>query len=83
MKIKFDPHAIIRMRQRGTDILEVKKTITNGKRIKAKFGRKGFTMDLDYNAEWNNKIFKTKQVIAYAEQEDDTLIVITVITKFF
>ena len=31
----------------------------------------------------NNKYYETKQVITYVEQENDSLLVITVITKFY
>ena len=83
MKIKFDPHAITRLRQRGTDKVEVEKTISGGEKIPAKYGRLGIKMDFAYNAKWNNKYYETKQVITYVEQENDSLLVITVITKFY
>ena len=82
MVIKFEPHAIIRMRQRGTEEAEVEETINNGEKTPAKYGRSGFKMDFTYKAKWNNKYYETKQVTTYVEQENDSLIVITVITKF-
>jgi len=81
--IELDPHAITRMQQRGAEENEVKKTVTEGIKIPAKYGRAGFKKNFIYNSEWNNKFYKTKQVIVYAEQEIDKLLVITVITKYF
>lgn len=57
-------------------------TIDGGERFAAKFGRTGFRRNFPCAGVWNGKVYSTKQVEAYAIEEDGWL-VITVIVKFF
>lgn len=82
MGIRFHPHALERLAERGTTEGEVATTIEAGERFEAKFGRSGFRRNFAFDGEWNGKRHRAKQVEAYAVEEDGWL-VITVIVKFF
>lgn len=70
------------MQERGTTEKEVKRAVKDGERFAAKHGRTGFRRNFPYGGMWNDKMYSTKQVEAYAVEEDGWL-VLTVIVKFF
>ena len=70
------------MQERGATEEEVIATIERGERFAAKHGRIGFRCNFPFESEWKNRQHSTKQVEAYAVEEDGWL-VITVIAKFF
>lgn len=80
--IRLHPHARDRLAERGASEEEVVATIESGERFPAKFGRSGFRRNVPFDGAWNGKRFATKQIEAYAVEEDGWL-VITVIVKFF
>lgn len=82
MEIRFHPHALERLAERGTTEGEVATTIEAGERFEAKFGRTGFRRNFAFDGEWNGKHYGAKQVEAYTVEEDGWL-VITVVVKFF
>jgi hypothetical protein len=82
MKVRFHPHAVERMQERGTTEKEVKGAVEDGERFAAKHGRTGFRRNFPYGGMWHDKMYSTKQVEAYAIEEDGWL-VLTVIVKFF
>jgi len=61
---------------------EVIAAIEHGERFAAKHGRTGFRCNFAFDSEWKNKPYSTKQVEAYAVEEDGGL-AITAIVKFF
>ena len=83
MKIRFHPHALMRMKERGTTKEEVTKTILEGESFPAKFERIGFRRNFRFDEQWKNKTYETKQVEAYTVLENEDVVVITVITKYF
>ena len=83
MLIKFHPHALERMQERGATEEEVKSTIESGEKFPAKFGRTGFRRNFLFNDWWRGKFYRTKQVEVYAIQENEVWLVITVITRYF
>ena len=83
MTIRCHPHALARMEERGTSEEEVIETVKTGERFAAKFGRTGFRRNFAFGEKWRGKQFNTKQVEAYAVQEDTDWIVITVLTRYF
>ena len=83
MKIRLHPHARDRLQERGTTEEEVIATIERGERFAAKHGRTGFRCNFLFDGEWNNRRYSTKQVEAYAVEEDDGWLVITEIVRFF
>ena len=82
MKVRLYPHAKDRLHERGATEDEVIATIEHGERFAAKHGRTGFRCNFPFDGEWNGRRYSTKQVEAYAV-EDDGWLVITVIVKFF
>jgi hypothetical protein len=82
MTIHLHPHAVDRLRERGATESEVVATVENGERFHAKFGRTGFRRNFPFAGEWRGRHYATKQVEAYAVEEDGWL-VLTVIVKYF
>jgi hypothetical protein len=82
MSVRFHPHALERMEERGATE-EVRATIEQGERFPAKFGRTGFRRNFSFDAEWRGRYYRTKQVEVYAVQEGSDWLVITVITRYF
>ena len=82
MKVSLHPHAQARLLERGTTEAEVIATVQEGEAFPAKFGRTGFRRNFAYNGVWRGKHYATKQVEAFAVEEDGWL-VITVMVRFF
>ncbi len=83
MVVRFHPHAMERMKERGTTNIEVELTVNHGERFPAKFGRTGFRRNFTFNNKWCGKYYNTKQVEAYAVKEGNDWLVITTIAKYF
>ena len=82
MENRLHPHALERLAERGALKEEVLATVESGERFHAKQGRVGFRRNFPFDGEWNGKRYATKQIEAYAVEENGWL-VITVIVKFF
>jgi hypothetical protein len=82
MSIRLHPHALDRLAERGATESDVIATVESGEHFPAKFGRSGFRCNFPFGGEWNGKRYATRQIEAYAVDEDGWL-VITVIVKFF
>ena len=82
MSVRLHPHALERLVERGATESEVVATVESGERFPAKFGRAGFRRNFQFDTEWNRKRYATKQIEAYAVEEDGWY-VITVIVRFF
>jgi len=82
VKVRFHPHAMERMLERGATEDEVRAAIEGGERIAAKYGRIGFRRNFSYDGEWQGRRYANKQLEVYAVEEQDWL-VITVIVKYF
>lgn len=83
MAIKIHPHAKARMQERGATEEEVIRTVETGENFPAKFGRTGFRRNFAFNNLWRGKKYNTKQLEAFAVEEDKDLIIITVVVKYF
>ena len=83
MAIRFHPHALERMAQRGATKQEVIVAVEAGEQFNAKFNRAGFRRNFAFEKRWRGKQYKTKQVEAYAVQQDNDWLVISVITRYF
>lgn len=81
--VRFHPHALERMGERGATEEEVKATIEQGERFPAKFGRTGFRRNFTFDSQWRGEHYKVKQVEAYAVQEGPEWLVITIMTRYF
>jgi hypothetical protein len=82
MKVRLHPHARERGTERGATEPEMIATVIQGERFLAKYGRTGFRRNFPFDAEWQGRSYRTKQVEAYAVEEDGWLI-ITVMVKYF
>jgi hypothetical protein len=71
------------MAERGATRAEVVATVNDGETFPAKFGRTGFRRNFTSPEKWQERLFATKQIEAYAVQEGTDWVVITVITKYF
>lgn len=83
MKVRLHPHAIARIAERGATEQEVIEAVTNGEMFPAKFGRTGFRRNFPHSGLWRGRAFGTKQIEAFAVEEDAEWLVITVIVKYF
>lgn len=83
MKVRLHAHAQDRLQERGATQEEVIATIERGERLAAKHGRTGFRCNFAFHGGWNKRQYSTKQIEAYAVEEKDGWLVITVIVKFF
>ena len=83
MSVRFHPHALERMAQRGATERQVVETIEKGEEFEAKFGRAGFRRNFVFEKNWRNKYYKNKQVEVYAVKENDDWLVISVLTRYF
>jgi hypothetical protein len=82
MAVRLHSHAATRIIERGATEAEVIATVEGGERIPAKFGRRGFRRNFEYNSVWHGHYYANKQVEAIAVDENGWL-VITVIVKFY
>lgn len=82
MEIRFHPHALERLAERGANEEEVRAALEGGEQFPAKHGRTGFRRNFSFDEKWNGKHYAVKQIEAYAVEENGWL-VITVIVKFF
>ncbi len=80
--VRLHPHAKGRLDERGTTEAEMIATVQEGESFPAKLGRTGFRRNFVFDGQWRGKYYATKQIEAFAVEEDGWL-VITVIVKFF
>jgi hypothetical protein len=80
--VRLHPHATARLAERGATDAEVVATVEQGERFPAKFGRTGFRRNFAFGGQWRGRTFATKQVEAYAVEEQGWL-VITVIVRYY
>jgi hypothetical protein len=83
VKVRLHPHAQARLSERGATEDEIVSTVTGGERFSAKYGRTGFRRNFGFSGVWRGKQYSTKQIEAYAVEEDDYWLVITVVTRYF
>ena len=83
MKVRLHPHAKDRLAERGATEDEVSATVQFGEQFAAKFGRTGFRRNFAVDEMWRGRRYASKQVEAYAVEEGDAWLVITVIVKYF
>jgi hypothetical protein len=82
MAVHLHPHAQGRLIERGATEAEVIATVETGEQFPAKVGRTGFRRNFAFNGEWRGRRYATKQIEAYAVQENGWL-VITIIVRYF
>lgn len=82
-EIVFTKHSIESMRKRGVLEEEVKMAISKAPWQPSKLGRFECALEFQYDKEWNNKFYHTKQVIPVFVEEKRGIIVITVFAFYF
>ena len=82
MEVRLHSHAKERAVERGATEKEVIATVLEGERFPAKYGRTGFRRNFPFDSEWRGKAYRTKQVEAFAVEEDGWL-VITLLVRYF
>ena len=82
MTVRLHPHARERAKERGAAEEEIIATVEAGERFPAKYGRTGSRRNLPFGGVWKGKECATKQIEAYAVEEEGWL-VITVIVRYF
>jgi len=70
-------------RHGGATEAEVIATVKGGERFPAKFGRTGFRRNFPFDDVSRGRTFAAKQVEAYAVEEADGWLVITVVVKYY
>ena len=84
MEIRFHPHALERIEERGATEEEVRIAVESGEKFPAKFGRVGFRRNFQFDDTWRGRQYPTKQVEVFAvEEAPQNWLVITVITRYF
>jgi hypothetical protein len=83
VRVRLDPHAAARILDRGCTDAEVEETVRTGERFAAKYRRTGFRHRFPGPWQWRGRMFDTKEVEAYAVEEVDGWLVITVITRYY
>jgi hypothetical protein len=81
--IEINPHAFRRAVERGATEVEILSIVESGERFPAKFGRVGFRRSFRFDDIWRGRRYDTKQIEAYAVEENGRWIVIRVVTKYF
>lgn len=82
-EIRLHPHAEQRLAERGATQEEVFATVRSGEKIPAKFERTGFRRNFPFGGSWRGRQYKTKQIEAYAVNENEAWLVLTVLVKYF
>ena len=83
MPIRYHPHALERMKERGATEDEVETTVKQGEQFPTKFNRTGFRRNFSFNNMWRGKYYENKQIEVYAVSESDDWLVISLITRYF
>ena len=83
MPIRLHSHALSRIGERGATPEEVEATVVAGERFPARFGRTGFRRNFAFDGDWRGRRYRTRQIEAFAVEEDDGWLVITVLVKYF
>lgn len=83
MKVRLHPHARERLVERGATEEEVIAAVLDGETFIARFERTGFRRNFAFAGQWRGKTYATKQIEAYAIEENEEWLVITVLVKFF
>jgi hypothetical protein len=81
--IRMSGHARDQLRFRGATEAEVVDAIRTCPWRRSELGRMDCRKDLSFNAEWNGKVYGTKQVRPIFVEEADEIVVVTVYVYYF
>lgn len=71
------------MDERGASAEEVESAINTGDRQPARGGRFLFKITIPFNKTWSKKEYQWKQIAPIVAEEEDRIVVITVLTFYF
>lgn len=71
------------MDERGASEEDVRLTVVDGERFPAKHGRLGFRRNFRFDHHWRGRHYANRQVEVYAVESKSSVLVITVIVKYF
>ena len=83
MAIRYHPHALERMKERGATEDEVETTVREGEQFPTKFNRTGFRRNFSFSNMWRGKYYENKQIEVYAVTEGADWLVISLVTRYF
>jgi hypothetical protein len=83
MTVRLHPHALERAEERGATEEQIIVAVQTGEQFPAKYGRTGFRRNFVFDGLWRGKDYHTQQIEAFAIQEEDDWLVITVIVRYF
>jgi len=83
MVVRFHPHALERLIERGATEEEAQATVHEGESFQARFGRTGFRKDFRFESIWQGRRYSSKEVEVYAVREGEDWLVITVVTRYY
>jgi hypothetical protein len=81
--VEFIEHAVEQAELRGVSLDQVREAIRTGEAVPAKKSRIGYRKNFPYGSVWKERYYETKQVLAIAIRENDTILVITVYAFYF
>ncbi len=81
--IRLSGHARQQLWYRGTSEFEVEEAIRSESWASAELGRLECRKDFPFGAEWNGKMYATKQVRPIFVEEESEIVVVTVYTYYF
>ena len=70
MIVRFHPHALERLTERGATEEEICATVLGGESFPAKFGPTGFRRNVRFDSLWRDRHYAIKQVEAFVEFTD-------------
>ena len=83
MIVRFHPHALERLAERGATEEEICATVLGGESFPAKFWRTGFRRNFRFDSLWRDRHYAIKQVEAFAVRDAADWLVITVVTRYY
>lgn len=78
MKIRIDPHTLVRSEERGVTEEEIREVLETGDRFGAMHGRLGKTKVFPFQAHRLGRFYEEKRVEVIYAQEGDTVVTVTV-----
>jgi hypothetical protein len=78
MKIHIQHQALVRAKERGTNLEEIKIVFHSGSPIPAKHGRKGKAKIFDFQQKRFNEFYEQKRVEIFCAEDNDDIIILTV-----
>jgi len=83
MSVRFHPHALERLSERGATEGDVGATVESGEQFAARFGRTRFRKSFPYDSTWQGRFYAMKEIEAIAVQQGEDWLVITVLTRYY